>query len=142
MFIDFYYKISNIKYNLEKINNFCNQKTDYEAFLKEFEEKNKDYEIIELLPVENTSKVNFKYPTIYSTDIRQMAGIIENVDFFITADCGVMHLACATNTTTIGLFKFTNINKYKPYGNKNFGIHTQNLSPEEVYKQLVKQVVF
>ena len=36
----------NIKYNLEKINNFCNQKADYEVFIKEFEEINSNILII------------------------------------------------------------------------------------------------
>jgi ADP-heptose:LPS heptosyltransferase len=116
--------------------------TWWTAFLHEFEKNNSNYEIIELLPFENTSKVNFKYPSIYSTDIREMAGIIENVDYFITADCGVMHLACATNTTTIGLFKFKNIKKYSPYGNKNCGIMTHDLSPIEVYEKITQKITF
>lgn len=110
----------------------CYDEEWWRTFLAPIESNKTNYEIIELLPVENISRVNFKYPTIYSTDIREMAGIIENVAVFITADCGVMHLASATNTTTIGLFKFDNLNKYKPYGNSNFAIQTSNLTAEEV----------
>ena len=111
-------------------------------FLKPFEESTVEYEIIELLPVENISQVNFKFPTIYSTDIREMAGIIENVDCFITADCGVMHLSSATSTPTVGLFKFMNIDNYRPYGGKNFAIQTKNLSPKEVFQKFIELTNF
>jgi ADP-heptose:LPS heptosyltransferase len=58
------------------------------------------------------------------------------VDCFISGDCGVMHLASTTNTTTIGLFKFKNISKYKPYGNDNFAINTSEMSLADIGKKI------
>ena len=117
-------------------NNKCYDENWWASFITALDPLKNEYEIIELLPIENISKVNFKYPTIYSTNIREMASIIENVDCFISGDCGVMHLASTTNTTTVGLFKFKNISKYKPYGNDNFAINTSEMSLADIGKKI------
>ncbi len=116
--------------------NKCYDENWWASFITALDPLKNEYEIIELLPIENISKVNFKYPTIYSTNIREMASIIENVDCFISGDCGVMHLASTTNTTTVGLFKFKNISKYKPYGNDNFAINTSEMSLADIGKKI------
>lgn len=91
-----------------------------------------DYNIIELLPVENISKLNFKIPNFYSTDIREMGGFLANCALFIAADNGVMHLASSVNVPTIGLFKVTDETMYKPYNDKSFSINTNNLDLDKV----------
>ena len=91
-----------------------------------------DYNIVELLPVENISKLNFKIPNFYSTDIREMGGFLANCALFIAADNGVMHLASAVNVPTIGLFKVTDENTYGPYNDKSFAINTNNVGMDEV----------
>ena len=83
-----------------------------------------DYNIIEMLPIENISKINFKAPTFYSKDIRQMGAIIKNTSIFIAADNGVMHLASASLTPTVGFFSVTNPNIYQPYGNGSIALNT------------------
>ena len=85
-----------------------------------------DYEIFEMLPVENTSQINFKAPNFYSKDIREMGAVVRNADIFITADNGVMHLASASLTPTVGFFKATSTFAYGPYGNGNVAIDTRN----------------
>ena len=91
-----------------------------------------DYNIIELLPVENISKLNFKIPNFYSTDIREMGGFLANCALFIAADNGVMHLASSVNVPTIGLFKVTDETMYKPYNDKSFSINTDNVDQDKV----------
>lgn len=91
-----------------------------------------DYNIIELLPVENISKLNFKIPNFYSTDIREMGGFLANCALFIAADNGVMHLASSVNVPTIGLFKVTDETTYKPYNDKSFSINTNNTDLDKV----------
>ncbi|WP_445455604.1 glycosyltransferase family 9 protein [Flavobacterium sp. HNIBRBA15423] len=98
------------------------------------------YTIIEVLPAENISQINFIAPTFYSKDIREIAALISNTALFIGADSGIMHLSSATNTTTIGLFSVTDLNIYQPYSNKNFGINTNNKSVNEIIEK-IKQVV-
>ena len=79
-----------------------------------------DYNIIEILPLENESKLLFKAPAF----IRKIAALIANADLFIGGDSGIMHLANAAQTPTVGLFSITDIETYQPYGNNSLAINT------------------
>lgn len=100
----------------------------YNKLLLEFPNHN----IIEVLPVENVSQINFKAPTFYSKDIREIASFISNTKIFIGADSGMMHLACATKTNVIGLFSVTPKEKYGPFGINKIGINTNEVSKDEI----------
>jgi ADP-heptose:LPS heptosyltransferase len=86
--------------------------------------KYRDYNIIEILPIENISRIQFKAPTFYSKDIREIGALIANTEVFIGADSGMMHLASAVGTPTIGLFSVTDKSKYEPYNYKSCAINT------------------
>lgn len=98
--------------------------TCYERLLAEFPDCN----IVEILPVENVSQIAFRAPTFYSKDVREIGSVIANTAVFIGADSGIMHLASAAQTPTIGLFAVSNLHKYTPYGNGSFAVdtHTDN----------------
>lgn len=95
-----------------------------------------NYNVIEMLPIENISKINFQAPNFYSKDIREMAAIIKNTVVFIAADNGVMHLASASLTPTVGFFSVTNESVYAPYGNGSLAINTNNSNINDWFKQL------
>jgi ADP-heptose:LPS heptosyltransferase len=95
-----------------------------------------NYNIIEVLPVENVSQINFKAPTFYSKDIREIASFISNTKIFIGADSGMMHLACATKTNVIGLFSVTPKEKYGPFGNRKIGINTNEVSKDGIIESV------
>ncbi len=95
-----------------------------------------DYNIAELLPVENISKLNFRIPHFYSKDVREMGGFLANCALFIAADNGVMHLASASGVPTVGLFKVTNETMYKPYNEKSFSVSTNDLTTDEVIHRI------
>ena len=96
----------------------------YAALLNEFP----DYNIIEVLPVENVSQIGFKAPTFYSKDIREIGAVIANTEIFIGADSGIMHLASGSLTPTVGLFSRLNQSTYAPYNNNSTGINTNSSS--------------
>ncbi|MFI1744015.1 glycosyltransferase family 9 protein [Thalassobellus sediminis] len=104
--------------------------TFYERLQKEFP----NYNIIEMLPIENISKINFKAPNFYSKDIREMGAIIKNASVFLAADNGVMHLASASLTPTVGFFSITNENIYAPYGNGSIALNTNKSNIEDWFK--------
>jgi len=95
--------------------------TFYQALQTKFGDT---YNILEVLPAENVSQINFKAGSFYSNDVREIAAVIANAELFIGGDGGIMHLASASGTTTIGLFSKTPTRKYRPYGNKNDFIDT------------------
>ena len=108
----------------------------YTVLLDEF----KDYTIIEILPVENVSQIQFKAPTFYSKDIREIGAVIANTALFIGADSGIMHLASASLTTTVGLFSRANIATYKPYNNQSIAIDTNKGNIEEWIKEIKNSI--
>ena len=83
-----------------------------------------DYNIIEVLPVENVSQLAFSIPSFYSKDVREIGSFITNTNLFIGADSGMMHLASAAHTSVVGLFKRNNVKVYAPYNGKSVGVNT------------------
>lgn len=96
----------------------------YENLVKVFP----GYNIIEILPVENISALDFKIPSFYSKNIREIASFISQTSLFVTGDCGMMHLAAATQTPTVALFNVTNKDMYGPYnkGCLNIDVNLKN----------------
>lgn len=82
------------------------------------------YNILEVLPVENVSQIDFEAPSYYSKDIREITSVIANSVIFFGADSGIMHLAVSSGTPTVGLFSITDISVYQPYGNHSVAIDT------------------
>ncbi len=106
----------------------------YEKLLANFP----DYNIVEVLPVENVSQIGFKAPSFYSKNIREIVAFIANTEIFIGADSGIMHLACASQTPVLGLFSVTVPEKYEPYGNNSIAIDT-NTTNQDVIIELIKK---
>lgn len=102
----------------------CYNTTWWSDFYTELKKEFKNDSIFEVLPVENISQINFEAPTFYSKDVREIGSVLANVDVFIGADSGIMHLASASKAPTLGLFSGGNIKKYEPYGNGSEGIDT------------------
>lgn len=89
----------------------------YAMFYPKYEE---EYNLIEILPVENISMLSHKLPEFYSKDVREIAAVMYNCELLIAADSGMMHLSCAAPVKTIGLFKSEGfLERYKPYGKGN-----------------------
>ncbi|CAH8285786.1 ADP-heptose:LPS heptosyltransferase [Mariniflexile fucanivorans] len=111
--------------------NKCYSETWWETFYARLLKEYPEYNIIEMLPIENISKINFKAPHFYSKDIREMGAIIKNTAIFIAADNGVMHLASASLTPTVGFFSVTQPQKYAPYGNGSIALNTNESTIED-----------
>lgn len=115
-----------------------------EAWWKEFYANLKNtfpsYNIIEVLPKENVSQIDFEAPTYYSKDIREICAFIKNTAVFIGADSGMMHLAIASQVPTAGLFCVTDLDKYGPYGANNISIHTNEVSISQSIKMIDKML--
>jgi heptosyltransferase-3 len=104
----------------------------YQRLQTEFPE----YNFIEILPAENVSQIDFAAPTLYSKSIREMAAVIANCSLFLGADSGVMHLASAALTPTVGLFQVTDPALYGPYGNHSFAADTRVMTTASLLEQM------
>lgn len=90
----------------------------YEALKKQYP----DYNIVEILPKEKVSQIDFKAPFYYSKDLREIGAFMAATEIFIGADSGMMHLASASLTPTVGLFSVTDADAYGPYGNRSVAV--------------------
>lgn len=133
-----------VKNNKKTIGIFTNATGDkiyskewWEDFYGRLKTEFPDFSIVEILPVENTSQINFQAPTFADRSVRVVGSFIANLDLFIAADSGMMHLGGASQATTIGLFKVTNATSYAPYNGNSFSIDTTTTSMEECLR-LVK----
>jgi len=102
----------------------CYSEIWWENFYERLQTEFPLHNIIEVLPVQNVSKLSFKAPTFYSKDVREIASLIANTEVFIGADSGIMHLASAAQTPTVGLFSITDQSLYAPYNENSVAINT------------------
>ncbi|PZR16253.1 MAG: ADP-heptose--LPS heptosyltransferase [Flavobacterium psychrophilum] len=117
--------------------NKCYSELWWQEFYNRLEEEFPDVNFIEMLPVENISRLGFRIPRFYSTDLREMGAVIANTTLFISADGGVMHLASATGTPTIGLFSVTREQIYAPYNKHSLAINTDKVNKNEMLALIV-----
>ena len=87
--------------------------------------------VVELVSADGQSRLGGGYPTYYTSDPRKLAAFIEAAGTYISADCGVMHLAAATAATTVGIFGPTDPARYAPYGRNNVAIACDDGCPRE-----------
>nr|WP_315244401.1 glycosyltransferase family 9 protein [uncultured Flavobacterium sp.] len=112
----------------------CLSESWWEDFYANLKAEYKNYNIIEILPIENVSQIGFKAPTFYSKHIREIGAVIANADLFIGADSGIMHLSSAVQTPTVGLFSVSKLKKYEPYDNNSIGIDINNFSKKDYFR--------
>ena len=98
----------------------------------------KEYNILEVLPVENVSQIGFDAPSYYSKDLREIAAVIASTELFLGADSGMMHLASSALTPVVGLFSVTSVDKYQPYGANSVAIHTDTAGVEDIIHAISK----
>jgi ADP-heptose:LPS heptosyltransferase len=118
----------------------CYTETWWEDFYARLKKEYPHYNIVEVLPIQNISKLSFKTPTFYSRDIRQIGSLIANAEIFIGADSGMMHLASASQTTTIGLFSVTDQTRYSPYDHNSLAINT-NVTDAGNCFQIIRSII-
>lgn len=99
-----------------------------------------DWAIVEIAPPDGRSRLSSRFPIFSSPSPREVAAVIANMACFISADCGVMHLASASGTLTIGLFCVTDMAKYAPYGPRSHAIDTNGKQPEDIAR-LANEVI-
>ena len=102
------------------------------AFVAALSSRHADYAMVELGSENGQTQLDSVLPAYSSTNIREVAAFISNLAGFVSADCGVMHLASSSGARTVGLFSLTDQAKYAPYGLGSQGVNTNGKSPEDV----------
>jgi ADP-heptose:LPS heptosyltransferase len=108
----------------------------WNPLLRTLEQLRPDCRLVEIVPMNGRSMLDSRYPGYYSTDLRQLGGVLANLDGYLSLDCGIMHLACASRVPTLGIFTTTRAEEWGPYGAGNRAIHAYGLDPEAVAREL------
>jgi ADP-heptose:LPS heptosyltransferase len=101
-------------------------------FLRVLEARSPGHAIVEIIPASATSLLDSRYPAYYSSSVRKLGAVLSNLSLYISADCGIMHLANASGAATIGLFSGTDTSEWAPYGPGNHAVETSDRTPEQV----------
>lgn len=111
----------------------CLSKDWWKPFFAVLKERyGQNYNLLEVLPKENVSQIDFDSENYYSTDIREMGAVMHFGKVFITGDCGVMHLASSVGIPTVGLFSRDNIQTYQPYNEGSVSFLANEVTQEEL----------
>jgi len=110
----------------------CYSESWWEAFYERLQAELPEYRFVEVLPVENISRLSFRLPTFYSRDVREIGSFIAATALYIGADSGITHLASATGTACISLFSVTSELKYGPYHPNSRALHTRDLEETDL----------
>ncbi|MGH8147451.1 MAG: glycosyltransferase family 9 protein [Rhodanobacteraceae bacterium] len=108
----------------------------WQCFVRTVHEQHPDAALVEIAPADGRPRFANEVPFFHSPSPREVAAMISNMTCFVSADCGVMHLASAAGTPTIGLFSVTDASKYAPYAHGSRALDTNVKSPEEVAQEV------
>src|SRR6185436_19492711 len=68
-------------------------------------------------------KIQFSGPRVFNfagkISLSKTAALIQQSEFFVGPDSGIMHVACAVGTPVVGIFGPGNLNKWRPLGPKH-----------------------
>ncbi|MBS0589448.1 MAG: glycosyltransferase family 9 protein [Proteobacteria bacterium] len=109
----------------------------WERFLAVLARHYPEYVIVEIVPGFGRSQLGDAYPACFSSDLRKLGGVLANLSLYVSADCGIMHLAAASGAPTIGIFSVTDIPGWCVYGARNRTLDARGLDAEQVAADVV-----
>lgn len=92
-------------------------------------------QIIEIRPPSGIAALP-ELPAYCSGRVREVAAVVEAANCFVCADSGLMHLAAATDATTVGLFKVTEPRLYAPRRGASRALTASDSAPGQVAEQV------
>ena len=114
----------------------------WHAFIETLREALPGCRIVEILPAFGKSMLGDCFPCYYSSDVRKMAAVIANLDAYISADCGVMHLAWASGAPTVGLFNVTDAGEWGPFGPRTGSVMLGDTPAAEAARRALERLGF
>ena len=108
----------------------------WQELIDELKKLDDTLEFIDILDPNNKTPLNSDIKTISEKNLRELAKKISTLKAFICADTGPMHLASATKTPTIALFKATSPTLYGTLGKNDLSLVTKDLKTKEIAKKI------
>jgi len=118
--------------NEKKIENFW-----WRELIQALKNLDQNLKFVDILDPNNRTPLEKNIPTLSEKNLRILASKIGNLDAFICGDTGPMHLASATLTPTIALFKATSPSLYGTLGKKDLSLEMQGKSIEKIAQEIL-----
>ena len=112
----------------------------WSELIKELHKVDTSLKFIDILDPNNTIALKKEMLTISEKNLRTLASKISNLDAFICGDTGPMHLASASGTATIALFKTTSPTLYGTLGKKDLSLIIQGQSVEKIAYEIIEHL--
>jgi heptosyltransferase-3 len=109
-------------------------------FMQTVEPHLAEYSIIEIIPAFGQSMLDSRYPTYFSSDIRNLSIFMSALSMLICLDCGIMHLASASATPVGAVFTTTDVEQWGPYGPYAHFVAGDSEHPSDAAKRLVESL--
>jgi ADP-heptose:LPS heptosyltransferase len=108
----------------------------WQSLLNALAARHSAHAIVEIVPAFGRSMLGSRYPTFFSSDVRRLAGVLSQLSLFVSGDCGIMHLACASGVPVAGIFSTTDPREWGPYGPCDCVTDVRGLTAEQVAEQI------
>lgn len=95
----------------------------WRSFVKRLRRENKDLLVIDILEPGVDQPLSEADASISMSDLRELGTVLANLNGFVSADTGIMHLATAANVPVLALFNTTDSSRYGPLGDRHTVIH-------------------
>jgi ADP-heptose:LPS heptosyltransferase len=112
----------------------------WKALIAQLKILDDSFKFIDILDPNNKIPLQENMTTISEKNLRILAAKIGNLKAFICADTGPMHLASATLTPTIALFKTTSPILYGTLGKNDFSLVMKDKSVEDIAKEIMEHL--
>ncbi|HSM99541.1 MAG TPA: glycosyltransferase family 9 protein [Rudaea sp.] len=109
----------------------------WDEFLPALAARFPEHAIVEILPATGGSLLGDRYPAFYAGDARKLGALLANLDLFVSADCGVMHLASASGAPTAGMFIASDIEGWNVYGRGRWSFDARGRTPAQMAAEVV-----
>ncbi|MGN8158487.1 glycosyltransferase family 9 protein [Salinisphaera sp. SWV1] len=96
--------------------------------------------LLEILPGADAEPVIPEIAHVAIKPLTELAALMSRLDQFVAADSGPMHLAAASGTPVIGLFRATLPSDYAPLGQDCETVADDELTPAHVAQRLAERI--
>lgn len=96
--------------------------------------------LLEILPGKTAEPVATEIAHVAIEPLTELAALMSRLDQFVAADSGPMHLAAASGTSVVGLFRATRASDYAPLGQHCISLDDNDLSPAKVTRVLAERL--
>lgn len=111
----------------------------WQAWLSAFREAPDAPWLLEIKPGPDAAALTPDMPSVHLTALDQLAALIADADLFVAGDCGPLHLAAATGTPTVGLFRASSPALYAPLGPDCLSLTDDELDPARAAERILAQ---